>query len=420
MMSKKFRKFIVALTATAIMVPMASFGSFASTGKCQCIAPWLYDEEGNYREYDNDEDYGFEENYYPEIENEFEDITEQFNFFSLLDGEFELDTETTYDELMDALYANYDIAISEDDDELLRLLYEASMALMEAGDYDNPTFFLDQFEDIMKEYLGEALPDEEMSPVDEPVENPTGEEAKLNAIYKVVNNKLVLSTDAKDYPAGKAPQNLTKKEKEMHQKLWAHVNKIMPKDVMKFIGTFEVGTDGKGGVLAHVTPLKENLVRWTLNLDLKDAFKENGSFNQPELNDTIVHEFGHVLTLNSTQMESKRNEKAGTYTTSEGTTKAKSYLNLFYSKYWKANEKQYSTGENRYNTEKLYADHPEWFVSDYAATNPEEDMAEAFRVFVLKDKPSGKKISDDKVKFYYQFAELVKIRTEIRKGLGLK
>ncbi len=95
-------------------------------------------------------------------------------------------------------------------------------------------------------------------------------------------------------------------------------------------------------------------------------------------------------------------------------------MNIFYDSFWKNKTDMYllsnEDGYREYDVERLYGDHATWFVSDYAATNVEEDISESFRVFVLEAKPSGNTIKDQKVNFFYRFPELVELRKAIRDG----
>jgi len=55
------------------------------------------------------------------------------------------------------------------------------------------------------------------------------------------------------------------------------------------------------------------------------------------------------------------------------------------------------------------------FVTEYASTNPGEDIAESFAFFVLRPKPSSsKKKSDQKMLFFFDYPELVKLRSYVR------
>jgi hypothetical protein len=57
------------------------------------------------------------------------------------------------------------------------------------------------------------------------------------------------------------------------------------------------------------------------------------------------------------------------------------------------------------------------FITDYAATNPGEDIAESFTYFVLKVKPVGNTIADQKLNFFYNYSELDILRKQIRSRL---
>lgn len=135
-----------------------------------------------------------------------------------------------------------------------------------------------------------------------------------------------------------------------------------------------------------------------------------------------------MITLNNSQMLATKNPNSKTYTVDEGTLKEKAYLNQFYNKFWKPLAKDFSKLNNPDLSEEelatlqenFYKKYKSQFVSDYAATNPVEDIAEVYRVFIMEAKPKGNAIKDKKVQFLYNFSELVKFRTEIRKNLGLK
>ena len=66
---------------------------------------------------------------------------------------------------------------------------------------------------------------------------------------------------------------------------------------------------------------------------------------------------------------------------------------------------------------KFYAEYPDQFISEYAATNPVEDIAESWTEFVMRPKPIGTSIADKKVLFFYEYPELVQIRGEILQGV---
>ncbi|MFQ9918858.1 MAG: hypothetical protein ACLRWQ_23270 [Flavonifractor plautii] len=59
------------------------------------------------------------------------------------------------------------------------------------------------------------------------------------------------------------------------------------------------------------------------------------------------------------------------------------------------------------------------FVTDYASTDPSEDIAESFTYFVLWDAPEGDAVWEEKLNFFYRYPELVEFRTQARARLGL-
>ena len=65
----------------------------------------------------------------------------------------------------------------------------------------------------------------------------------------------------------------------------------------------------------------------------------------------------------------------------------------------------------------LYEKYKDQFVTDYAPTSPEEDIAESWSYFVLKPKPGSSTIANRKVLFFYEFPELVALRQQIAHNL---
>jgi hypothetical protein len=54
------------------------------------------------------------------------------------------------------------------------------------------------------------------------------------------------------------------------------------------------------------------------------------------------------------------------------------------------------------------------FITDYARNSSTEDIAETFVYFVENDKPTEEGKKYDKVRFLYDYPELVKLRTSLR------
>lgn len=101
--------------------------------------------------------------------------------------------------------------------------------------------------------------------------------------------------------------------------------------------------------------------------------------------------------------------------------KEDSYLNLFFQRFWVDIYDQWSRAaeieddaQREKELEHFYRKHEDKFVSDYAATDPDEDIAETMMMFFLADKPPGRDMAEEKILFLYEFPELVGMREEIR------
>ena len=109
-----------------------------------------------------------------------------------------------------------------------------------------------------------------------------------------------------------------------------------------------------------------------------------------------------------------------TYFSGEGCSQADSYVNKFFVRFWPKIYSEWSDINKVENVndyylalDKFYKKYKDQFVTDYAPTSPAEDIAESFSFFILRPKPTGKTIADQKVLFFYDFPELVQLRTQM-------
>lgn len=218
------------------------------------------------------------------------------------------------------------------------------------------------------------------------------------------------------------------------QKLvWDYFAAIIPADRRKEVAYYIVSSDGKGGMLASVQLNINDPKKWALNVDIVDAGKPRN------LTFTLIHEFGHLLTLNDSQvaadpralsnpqdqqLQAQAAASCPQYFTTDGCSQPDSYINQFYNKFWPKLFTEWSQvnakrDQNGYFTliGNFYLHHPTQFVSPYAATSPEEDIAESWAHFILTPKPADDSIANKKVLFFYDFPELVQLRDQIASGL---
>lgn len=226
-----------------------------------------------------------------------------------------------------------------------------------------------------------------------------------------------------------ADQAAMQDDQAMHQELWAYFASLIPLDERRMINRYVVFTDGPEETLAMVEPDPEDPTRWTLAIDPADAA------DREELTYTLIHEFGHLLTLDERQVppdpglaqdpenETLYQEAAEAcpyYFPGEGCSTAESYINAFFERFWIDRYDEWldidaeEDEDSRLDLmERFYQDYADEFVTEYAATNPEEDIAETWTLFVLQPKPAGDTIAQQKVLFFYDYPALVRLRAEI-------
>ncbi len=212
-------------------------------------------------------------------------------------------------------------------------------------------------------------------------------------------------------------------------KIWSYFASIIPADQRSELDYYIVATDGKGGMLASVEAFSGQSQAWALVVDPADAGRPR------DLTFTLLHEFGHLLTLNSTQVQPDQavlqnpndlgvyNREAAScprYFASVGCSLPNSYINQFFDEFWTKIYAQWSLvnaakdqSNYLYLLARFYRGHASQFVTVYASTSPEEDMAETWAAFVLNPKPADDTIAHRKVLFFYGFPELVSLRNRI-------
>ncbi|MBK9210346.1 MAG: hypothetical protein IPL71_19480 [Anaerolineales bacterium] len=124
---------------------------------------------------------------------------------------------------------------------------------------------------------------------------PDGEDNKnfyALTIYRVNYEKIVLESNEP------APEELVKfqEQQDVHQKIWDFYTALFSKEHRTMIGNFTIITDGKNEILAAVRQTDDNPNKWILEVDIADVT------NSRELTYTLIHEFAHLLTLNSKQV----------------------------------------------------------------------------------------------------------------------
>ena len=256
------------------------------------------------------------------------------------------------------------------------------------------------------------------------------------AAYTVEDGQLVPEEPEEEDAADVPP--LSEPRRAVHRDIWERTRQIIPDQYEQYIKRFVIDSDGFGGTAAYVEPAEGedalDFSSWTLSMDDVDSIDHMGHFLDEELDVTLIHEFAHILSFNDSQADPADYEDlddpgwidtwdfSRQYRTSDAVLREDSYLNRFFLEFWRADQMQgwfdldAAVSEEYWNafTEINVRYHTD-FVSDYAMTNPDEDFAESFLTFVTESEiPRGDFISHRKVRFFYDFPELVEIRNEIR------
>jgi len=209
------------------------------------------------------------------------------------------------------------------------------------------------------------------------------------------------------------PQELQRyqNDTEFHRYIWSVFDYIIPPDQRTLVSRFTIFTDGQDHLLASVNMHSIQPEGWTLNVDVIDSKDPN------ELTDFLVHEYGHVLTLNSSQFSYASHADCQTYTSEGDCSLPESYLNRFYERFWVDVYSEWESIDNLTQSDSyhrsladFYARYSDRFVTRYAATSPEEDIAEAWMFFIFTARPDGATIAEQKILFFYEWPELVNLR----------
>ena len=263
--------------------------------------------------------------------------------------------------------------------------------------------------------------------------------------YEITKYKVVGDTIEKifDYDL---PSDLVhiQEDKEKHHEIWNSFVSLIP-ETYRNVSEFYLTTDGVGEIVGGINRDPEDLSKWHLFYDIYDSYPD-GTFDAKSTIHTTIHEFGHILTTSSDQLDvdselvmllendesafdeifTTRSEKCfPEYMLVDGCAKINSYINQFHQRFWtdiisEWEEMQYIENDDKYyeQMDLFYQKYEGRFVSSYASTNVDEDIAESWTAFVLLEKPEDiRRMSDEKIVFFYDYPELIELRHHIRNNL---
>lgn len=233
------------------------------------------------------------------------------------------------------------------------------------------------------------------------------ETEEILAKYEIKQNEILL---------------LDGKHTEENKDLWDIFVKIIPQAYRSDFLQYNVYNNPDSDTDAHVTQDEGDYKKWNLSINLVGFLDDAGNVDEKKSIETLIHEFAHVLTLWKTQVKyvplnasddfwEKANSDCSTYFVWEWCLNSQSFMKGFIDTFWKEN----FIASQDDQEDSFYLENEDSFVTEYAATNPWEDIAESFTYFVLQPKPeSANKIADSKLIYFYQYPELIKLRNFIR------
>ncbi len=208
-------------------------------------------------------------------------------------------------------------------------------------------------------------------------------------------------------------------EDPKHQEIWELFSDMIPAAAREDLVSINFANNPNSDTAAFVEQTNEHHEKWKVIFNI-DSYYIDGKLDYDESVHTNIHEFSHILTLNKTQIQlmnlfaeeseiERYKNTCSTYFLPEWCLLRTSYFKGFIDAFWDADELKTAWDQQSSDT---YS--PEEYVSDYAATNPGEDIAESFTTFVLKSKPTWNSEAEQKISYFYDFPELVKLRSFMR------
>ncbi len=236
-------------------------------------------------------------------------------------------------------------------------------------------------------------------------DNESHGESKILAWYKVSGDSISL-IDWQD--SVKAKQ------------VWEAFSTLIPLSARWDFHKYFVVDDENSDTAAHVEQDSDDNTKWNMTVNL-DSVYVDGEIDS-EWYATLIHEFAHVLTLNKTQVRyvpvtdnedilQRFEQNCQWNFLQEWCLDEDAYLDDFIDIFWPDPVYLEKVRNEEINA---YDGNESKFITDYAATNPWEDIAESFTYFVLKTKQTSDTVANKKLNFFYSYPALDTLRKQIR------
>ena len=190
----------------------------------------------------------------------------------------------------------------------------------------------------------------------------------------------------------------------------------------KYFKGFFIFSDGEKGLLAYASDFQNNK-RGYLGIDEKDFGAEiSNDFEKTRFYHSVVNELSRVILLANSQIDYTKGYTVSDiddFETIKNLSKKDSYLLQFYSRFWNdimyQDDKLSNSSDTKENANKyFFLRHKSQFLSEYVSQDPFRDIIESMTRFLLEKKPTDNQIKYDKIRFFYEFAEIFDIAQRIQ------
>jgi len=217
-----------------------------------------------------------------------------------------------------------------------------------------------------------------------------------------------------------------------HQALWDVFVDVAGREfINEHVNQFRIIDPENDEYLAYVQQDGWDVTKWAFAVDADQL----EAVSEYEFLETIIHEYTHILTLNTQefdldirlfegneQYDQQAQAACNSYFNGEGCAKSGSYMDTFYQSFWTdiIDAHTLINPEDYDQLADFAQEYPGQFITWYAPTNAEEDIAESFAHFVLDEPEDYTGIAQEKIEFFYEFPELNTIRERIRTHITIQ
>lgn len=186
-----------------------------------------------------------------------------------------------------------------------------------------------------------------------------------------------------------------------------------PAFTSEVILSYSIGDSADSTLLAWVTQDRNSPQYWHLSVNL------SGARDMSYLLTTLIHEYAHILTLDLAQMSPTPDCEI--VVPSQECWYEDSYLAAFWQEFWAGygGDAPDAANADSLVADEFYEQHEEDFVTNYAASNVGEDIAESFMAYVIEPVPDPSLSTvAAKMAFFDRYPEFAAIRERIRAEFG--